>query len=202
MKSRLVKIAAWLKKEWLPLLLLLVICSLNVVDYWAEHNPFPAMPEIITEAEFQEVRDYITWWDANYEYATTWRVDHDHDCDGIFDCRTSVYAYSDNADKEVYTRTAILLPTIWQLISGKCGFAPQDESLVLADEKICLESVISGETKGDRSELRHAVEAMLAEIHEEQAQQAVGTYIPPEKPDFQELIDVMLELQQENETAE
>lgn len=202
MKHHFAKIAAWLKKEWLALLLVLVVCMPGAIEYWAECNPFPAMPEIITEAELREISDYMVHWSNSYEYAMNWVYEYDRDGDGSNDVRIHGFDCSEPERTELYVRTKIKLPTFWQLITGKCGFAPQGEEIAFQDGQACLIITISGETKGDRSELRHAVEAALAAIREEKAEQAAGTYIPPSGPDLQELIEGMLESQQGNEVVE
>lgn len=189
------KVLIFLKRYWAVILVALIPWVPKLAEHWAENNPFSAMPEIITEVEFQEISDYIAHWDSSYEYAMNWVLEYDRDADGNNDVRVHAFAISEPEDRELYIRTEIVLPTLWQLITGTCGFAAQGEELALQDGQSCFIITVSGETKGDHSELRQAVENTLTAIHEEQVQQASGTYIPPEKPTLQELIDLLLEAQ-------
>lgn len=193
------KVIVFLRRYWAVILVAVLPFVPKMVERWADNNPFPAVPQIITEAELEEISDYIVHWSNAYEYAMNWIADIDRDGDGENDIRIHAFHCSEPYRTELYVHTSMELPTIWQLITGKCGFSPQGEELALQDGQACIIFTVSGETKGDRSELRLAVEEMLVMIRKEKAEQEAGIYIPPQKPELQELIDLILESQQEQE---
>lgn len=193
------KVIVFLKRYWAVILVAVLPFVPKMIEQWADNNPFPAIPQIIAEEELQEISDYIVYWSNSYEYAMNWIHDIDRDGDGTDDIRIHAFDCQEPDRTKLYVRTSMELPTIWQLITGKCGFAPQGEELALQDGRACIIFTVSGETKGDRSELRLAVEETLMMIRKEKAEQAAGTYIPPQKPELQELIDLILESQQERE---
>lgn len=193
------KVLVFLKRYWAVILLAIIPFVPKMVEHWAEDNPFPAIPQIITEAELQEISDYIFDWSNSYEYAMNWVLHIDRDGDGEQDIRVHAFDCAEPERTELYVRTSLELPTVWQLITGKRGFAPQGEEMAFQDGQACLIITVSGETKGDRSELRLAVEKTLDAVRREKAEQEAGTYIPPGKPYLQDLIDLILDNQQEKE---
>lgn len=193
------KVLVFLKRYWAVILLAVIPLVPGLVERWADDNPFPAIPQIITEAELQEISDYIVDWSNSYEYAMNWVLHIDRDGDGEQDIRVHAFDCVEPERTELYAHTSLELPTVWQLITGKCGFAPQGEEMAFQDGQACLIITVSDETKGDRSELRFAVEETLEAVRKEKAEQEAGTYIPPSKPNLQDLIDLLLDNQQEKE---
>lgn len=193
------KVIVFLKRYWAVILVAVLPFVPKMAEHWADTNPFPAIPQIITEAELQEISDYIVDWSNSYEYAMNWMLHIDRDGDGEQDIRVHAFDCSEPERTELYVHTSLELPTVWRLITGKCGFAIQGEEMAFQDGQTCLIITVSGETKGDRSELRLAVEETLEAVRQEKAEREAGTYIPPQKSELQELIDLILESQQEQE---
>lgn len=178
------KVFVFLKRYWAVILLALIPFVPKMVECWAEENPFPAIPQIITEAELQAISDYIVHWSSLYERPMNWEAKFDRDGDGEQDVRVYAFSLLEPEDKKLYVRTSLELPTVWQLITGKCGYAPQGEEMAFQDEQACLIITVSGETKGDRSELRLAVEQTLALVRQEKTEQEAGTYVVSEPTDM------------------
>ena len=193
------KVFVFLKRYWVAILLAVIPFVPKMAEHWAETNPFPAIPQIITEAELQEISDYTVDWSNAYEYAMNWTLHIDRDGDGEQDIRVHAFECEEPERTELYVHTSLELPTVWRLITGKCGFAPQGEKMAFQDGQACLIITVSGETKGDRSELRLAVEETLEAIRQEKAEREAGTYIPPSKSYLQDMIDQILDNQQDNE---
>lgn len=183
------KVLVFLKRYWAVILLAVIPLVPGLVERWADDNPFPAIPQIITEAELQEISDYIVHWSSLYERPMNW-VDYiDRNSDGERDIRIHAFACSEPERTELYVRTSLELPTVWQLITGKCGFAPQGEEMAFQDGQTCIIIEVKGETKDDRSELRLAVQQTLARVRQEKAEQEAGTYVVSEPVS---LLDLML----------
>lgn len=193
------KVFVFLKRYWAVILLAIIPFVPKMAEYWADTNPFPAIPQIITEAELQEISDYIVDWSNAYEYAMNWTLHIDRDDDGERDIRVHAFDCEEPERTKLYVHTSLELPTVWRLITGQCGFAPQGEEMAFQDGQACLIITVSGETKGDRSELRLAVEETLEAVRQEKEEQEAGTYIPPSKPYLQDLMDLILDNQQDNE---
>ena len=61
------KVFVFLKRYWAVILLAIIPFVPKMAEYWADTNPFPAIPQIITEAELQEIREYMVDWSNAYE---------------------------------------------------------------------------------------------------------------------------------------
>lgn len=163
------KVLVFVKRYWAVALLAILPFVPLLFETWAENDPFPAVPEIITEAEVREISDYMLAWSTG-SGRTINRADHfDMDGDGENDARFYAFACSEPERETWYIRTRAELPTLWQVITGKCGLHFQGEEFAIQDGQVCIIVNVYGETAGDRSELRWVVEQVLAYIREDMA---------------------------------
>ena len=172
------KVLVFLRRYWAVALLAILPFVPLLIETWAENDPFPAVPQIITEAEVAEISDYALAWTAASGRTINWAVNLDRDGDGTQDSRFYAFACDEPERTEWYVRTSMELPTLWQVITGECGLAPQEEEFAIQDGRVCIIVTVTGETVGDRSELRWMVEQVLAYIREDMAD---GEVTPPEE---------------------
>ena len=170
------KALVFLKRYGLVILLALLPLVPRLVENWARSNPFQPIPAIITEAELQEISDYIVQWDAASSRNMNWVYSMDRDGDGWQDDIT-VHAFACHEDdrEELYTHTVLELPTLWQVLTGEHPLAPAAEEMAFQDGRACIIFTVNGPTAGDRSELRYAVEETLAAIRQSKPDEANGT---------------------------
>lgn len=171
------KVVVFLKRYWAVALLAVLPFVPLLIETWAGNNPFPAIPNIITEAEVGEISDYALAWTTASGRTINWAVNLDRDGDGTQDSRFYAFACDEPEREEWYVRTSMELPTLWQVITGQCGLAPQEEEFAIQDGRVCIIVTVSGETAGDRSELRWMVDQVIAYIREDMAD---GEVTPPE----------------------
>ena len=163
------KVLVFVKRYWAVALLAILPFVPLLIETWAENDPFPAVPQIITEAEVAEISDYILAWSTG-SGRTVNRADHfDMDGDGENDARFYAFACPEPEREKWYIHTEGDLPELWQVITGKCGLRFQGEEFAVQDGQVCIIVNVYGETAGDRSELRWVVDQVLATIREDMA---------------------------------
>lgn len=145
---------------------LLLVFAGKMICRYLYNSPFPAVPDLITEAELQEISDYIVSWQQEHPHEH-WQYDIDCNGDGVDDVEVRAFVLP-KEDKEIYTRTSLYLPSLKQLLTGH-PFALAREEMVLEDGWIGLGFIVTGPTAGDRSELRLAVAETLDVVREEVA---------------------------------
>lgn len=163
------KVIVFLKRYWALMLVTILPFVPGIVDNWAANDPFPAVPEIITEAEVQEISDYALAFTAAHDKTINWALRFDRDGDGEEDTRFYAFACEEPERGEWYIRTSMELPNLWQVITGQCGLAPQKEEIAIQDGHVCMIVTVDGETARDRSELRWVVEQVLVLIRKDLA---------------------------------
>ena len=161
------KVVVFLKRYWAVTLLAILPFVPWMIETWAENDPFPAVPQIITEAEVAEISDYVLSWTVASGRTINWESCFDLDGDGEKDARFYAFACDEPDREEWYIHTSLELPTLWQVITGKCGLAPQWEEFAVQDGRVCIIVNVYDETAGDRSELRWVVDQVLAHIRED-----------------------------------
>ena len=176
------KALVFLKRYWAVVLLAILPFVPGMIETWAENDPFPAVPEIITEAEVAEISDYVLAWTGAYDRPVNWETHFDLDGDGENDARFYAFACDEPEREAWYIRTKLELPTLWQVITGKCGLAPQGEEFAVQDGRVCIIVNVYDETAGDRSELRWVVDQVLAYIREDMADGEVVVHPLPPSP--------------------
>ena len=178
------RIAAFLKRFWAVSLVVLVPLIPDFVEVWGMNNPFPAVPDIITEAEIGEISAYVDEWSGTYDQPVNWGKQFDLDGDGVNEVRVHGFRCPEPNRTELYVHTSMEIPGLWQLLTGKCGFAPQGEKLAVQDGRTALSITVSSETAGDRSEPRQAVEKTLAWVRAVRAGEA-------EEPPVTTVMDIL-----------
>lgn len=162
------KVLVFVKRYWAVALLAILPFVPLLIETWAENDPFPAVPEIITEAEVAEISDYILAWRAA-NGAVNQTMHFDMDGDGENDARFYAFACPEPEREKWYIHTEAELPELWQVITGKCGLHFQGEEFAVQDGQVCIIVNVYGETAGDHSELRWVVDQVLAAIREDMA---------------------------------
>ena len=162
------KVLVFVKRYWAVALLAILPFVPLLIETWAENDPFPAVPEIITEAEVGEISDYTLAWRAANGIVNQ-EIHFDMDGDGQNDARFYAFACPEPEREKWYIHTEAELPTLWQVITGKCGLHFQGEEFAIQDGQVCIIVNVYGETAGDRSELRWVVDQVLAAIREDMA---------------------------------
>lgn len=187
------KVLVFLKRYAVVILLALLPWVPAMVRHWARNMPFQPVPAIITEAELQEISDYIVHWEAAYKHHMNWTYAADRDGDGTQDIKVHAFVCPEEDRTELYVHTELVLPKLWDVLTGKHPLAPSVEEMAFQDGEICIIFAVEGPTKGDRSELRLAVEETLAAVRQAKADEEAGIHPQEEGPPMlQELLDELL----------
>lgn len=165
------KALVFLKRYWAVILVAVLPMVPGMMEHWAENDPFPAVPEIVTEAELQEISDYVADWAAQYDRPMNLHTRFDLNGDGEKEAEVYAFLSREPEREELWQSTSMELPTLWQVITGKHPLAPAQEEMAFQDDQACIIFTVTGPTAGDRSELRQTVEATLRMIRQERMEE-------------------------------
>lgn len=165
------KALVFLKRYWAVILVALLPMAPRMIEHWAENDPFTAVPEIVTEAELQEISDYVAGWTEQYNRPMNLRQGFDLNGDGENDAEVYAFLSREPEREELWQSTSLELPTLWQVITGKHPLTPAQEEMAFQDDQACIIFTVTGPTAGDRSELRQTVEETLTMIRQENVEE-------------------------------
>lgn len=165
------KALVFLKRYWAVILVALLPMVPGMIEHWAENDPFAPVPELITQAELQEISDYVVGWTAQYNRPMNLHTRFDLNGDGEKEAEVYAFLSREPEREELWWSTSLELPTLWQVITGKHPLAPAQEEMSFQDDQACIIFTVTGPTAGDRSEMRQTVEATLTMIRQDNVEE-------------------------------